>query len=258
MGDGGRAPTRSTSHQGDSPWQEGDSCSRSSPTSRPPRRAQTLKDSGGSSGNSMGILVLDTTGNVKVDKVGARSWGAGAGDGACLGTPRPGPARRRCPRRHGRRWAPPQGPEARRRRQGSHRRRPRIRRSPRSACSLGSKGTPAIQSQLTQLGGTTASRRGGRGRRAGRCRQRWAELVVGRAASAPAGPGWRRHRSLAEFRSGHQRRTGHGSPHGRQTAHHRLGGVTVAVRDRIDRTCQLAKPGTTWPQPGRARSPARR
>ena len=32
----------------------------------------------------MGILVLDATGNVKVDKVGARSWGAGAGIGACL------------------------------------------------------------------------------------------------------------------------------------------------------------------------------
>ena len=46
--------------------------------------AGTLKDSGGSSGDAMGILVLDATGNVKVDKVGARSWGAGAGIGACL------------------------------------------------------------------------------------------------------------------------------------------------------------------------------
>ena len=40
--------------------------------------AQTLKDSG-TSGDAMGILVLDATGNLKVDKVGARSWGAGAG-----------------------------------------------------------------------------------------------------------------------------------------------------------------------------------
>ena len=48
------------------------------------KAAQALKDSGGSSGDAMGILVLDATGNVKVDKVGARSWGAGAGVGACL------------------------------------------------------------------------------------------------------------------------------------------------------------------------------
>ena len=46
--------------------------------------AQSLKDSGGSSGDAMGILVLDATGNLKVDKVGSRSWGAGAGIGACL------------------------------------------------------------------------------------------------------------------------------------------------------------------------------
>ncbi len=29
-------------------------------------------------------MVLDAAGNLKVDKVGARSWGAGAGIGACL------------------------------------------------------------------------------------------------------------------------------------------------------------------------------
>jgi len=46
--------------------------------------AQALKDSGASSGEAMGILVLDASGNVEVDKVGARSWGAGAGVGACL------------------------------------------------------------------------------------------------------------------------------------------------------------------------------
>lgn len=46
--------------------------------------ATDLKDSGASSGDAIGILVLDATGNVKVDKVGARSWGAGAGIGACL------------------------------------------------------------------------------------------------------------------------------------------------------------------------------
>ena len=46
--------------------------------------AQSLKESNGTLGDAMGILVLDATGNVKVDKVGARSWGAGAGVGACL------------------------------------------------------------------------------------------------------------------------------------------------------------------------------
>ena len=35
-------------------------------------------------GDAIGILVLDATGNLKVDKVGARSWGAGAGIGAAL------------------------------------------------------------------------------------------------------------------------------------------------------------------------------
>ena len=48
------------------------------------KAAQELKDSGASSGEAMGILVLDDKGDVKVDKVGARSWGAGAGVGACL------------------------------------------------------------------------------------------------------------------------------------------------------------------------------
>ena len=46
--------------------------------------ATTLKDAGVTSGDAVGILVLDATGNLKVDKVGARSWGAGAGVGACL------------------------------------------------------------------------------------------------------------------------------------------------------------------------------
>jgi len=46
--------------------------------------AAALKDSGVTSGDAMGILVLDATGDLKVDKVGARSWGAGAGIGACL------------------------------------------------------------------------------------------------------------------------------------------------------------------------------
>jgi hypothetical protein len=46
--------------------------------------AVALKDSGVASGDAMGLLVLDATGNLKVDKVGARSWAAGAGIGACL------------------------------------------------------------------------------------------------------------------------------------------------------------------------------
>ncbi len=46
--------------------------------------AKALKDSGASSGDAMGLLVLDATGNLKVDKVGARNWGTGAGIGACL------------------------------------------------------------------------------------------------------------------------------------------------------------------------------
>ena len=46
--------------------------------------ALALKDSGVAAGDAIGILVLDATGNLKVDKVGARSWAAGAGIGACL------------------------------------------------------------------------------------------------------------------------------------------------------------------------------
>ena len=46
--------------------------------------AMELKDSGIAPGDAIGLLVLDAAGNLKVDKVGARSWGAGAGVGACL------------------------------------------------------------------------------------------------------------------------------------------------------------------------------
>jgi hypothetical protein len=46
--------------------------------------ASALKDSGIASGDAIGLLVLDAAGDLKVDKVGARSWGAGAGIGACL------------------------------------------------------------------------------------------------------------------------------------------------------------------------------
>ena len=46
--------------------------------------ATSLKDSGITSGDAVGILVLDAAGNLKEEKVGARSWGAGAGIGACL------------------------------------------------------------------------------------------------------------------------------------------------------------------------------
>lgn len=46
--------------------------------------AATLKDSGITSGDAIGVLVLDAAGNLRVDKVGARSWGAGAGIGAAL------------------------------------------------------------------------------------------------------------------------------------------------------------------------------
>jgi hypothetical protein len=46
--------------------------------------ATDLKGSGVASGDAIGLLVLDAAGNLKVDKVGARSWGAGAGIGACL------------------------------------------------------------------------------------------------------------------------------------------------------------------------------
>ena len=46
--------------------------------------ATALKDSGITSGDAIGLLVLDADGNLREDKVGARSWGAGAGIGACL------------------------------------------------------------------------------------------------------------------------------------------------------------------------------
>ncbi len=46
--------------------------------------ATALKDSGITSGDAIGLLVLDDSGDLRVDKVGARSWGAGAGVGACL------------------------------------------------------------------------------------------------------------------------------------------------------------------------------
>ena len=46
--------------------------------------ATELKDSGIASGDAIGLLVLDAAGNLREDKVGARSWGAGAGVGACL------------------------------------------------------------------------------------------------------------------------------------------------------------------------------
>jgi hypothetical protein len=46
--------------------------------------ATDLKGSEIASGDAIGLLVLDAPGNLKVDKVGVRSWGAGAGIGACL------------------------------------------------------------------------------------------------------------------------------------------------------------------------------
>ena len=46
--------------------------------------AVELKDSGVAPGDAVGILVLDDVGDVRVDKVGARNWGVGAGVGACL------------------------------------------------------------------------------------------------------------------------------------------------------------------------------
>lgn len=46
--------------------------------------AESLKDSGITLGDAMGILVLDEDGKLKVDKVGARSWGVGAGVGTIL------------------------------------------------------------------------------------------------------------------------------------------------------------------------------
>ena len=46
--------------------------------------AAALKDSEIASGDAIGLLVLDDAGKLRVDKVGARSWGTGAGVGACL------------------------------------------------------------------------------------------------------------------------------------------------------------------------------
>jgi uncharacterized membrane protein len=46
--------------------------------------ATSLKDSGVTSGDAMGVLVLDDKGHVREDKVGARSTGKGAGVGAVL------------------------------------------------------------------------------------------------------------------------------------------------------------------------------
>ena len=46
--------------------------------------AVELKDSGVAPGDAIGLLVLDDAGDVRVDKVGARNWGVGAGVGACL------------------------------------------------------------------------------------------------------------------------------------------------------------------------------
>ena len=46
--------------------------------------AVALKDSGVTSGDAIGLLVVDATGQLKEDKVGARSTGAGAGVGAFL------------------------------------------------------------------------------------------------------------------------------------------------------------------------------
>ena len=76
--------------------------------------ATALKESEVASGEAIGILVLDAAGNLKTEKVGARSWGAGAGIGACMLVLGPaalgvgvvgGTARRR---------TPPQGAEAQR------------------------------------------------------------------------------------------------------------------------------------------------
>jgi hypothetical protein len=46
--------------------------------------ALALKDSGVAGGDAIGLLVLDDAGELRVEKVGARSWAAGAGIGACL------------------------------------------------------------------------------------------------------------------------------------------------------------------------------
>jgi hypothetical protein len=46
--------------------------------------AASLKDSGMTRGDAMGVLVLDENGKLKADKVGKRSWGKGAGIGAVV------------------------------------------------------------------------------------------------------------------------------------------------------------------------------
>jgi uncharacterized membrane protein len=46
--------------------------------------AQALKGSDLAPHDSIGLLALDAAGNLKTDKIGARSWGAGAGIGAAL------------------------------------------------------------------------------------------------------------------------------------------------------------------------------
>src|SRR5262245_27288743 len=48
------------------------------------RAALALKDSGTAKGDAVGILALDSEGNVKQDKVGARSTGKGAAIGGAL------------------------------------------------------------------------------------------------------------------------------------------------------------------------------
>jgi hypothetical protein len=46
--------------------------------------AASLKDSGMTRGDAMGVLVLDENGELKADKVGKRSWGKGSGIGAVV------------------------------------------------------------------------------------------------------------------------------------------------------------------------------
>ncbi len=46
--------------------------------------AAALKDSGLTSSDAMGVLVVDATGKLKEEKIGARSTGKGAGVGAAL------------------------------------------------------------------------------------------------------------------------------------------------------------------------------
>jgi len=46
--------------------------------------ALAIKESGAAQGDAIGVLVLDQTGNLATDKVGATSVAAGVGIGACL------------------------------------------------------------------------------------------------------------------------------------------------------------------------------